>query len=134
MRIGKAFFESGAEAKPADAEVTTEKVIDKTAAEGTQSGGEGSDDNLTGQGSANDGDGNADAGAANGEGEGGDGGNGDANPTEQTPANDGEGSNGGEDDTKPVGQDSTNEGEGGADAAATEEAPKKGKVGRPAKK
>ena len=100
MRIGKAFFESGAEAKPADAEVKTEKVIDKTAAEGTQSGGEGSDDNLTGQGSAND----------------------------------GKGSNGGEDDTKPAGQDSTNEGEGGADAAATEEAPKKGKVGRPAKK
>ena len=53
MRIGKAFFESGAEAKPADAEVKTEKVIDKTAAEGTQSGGEGSDDNLTGQDSAN---------------------------------------------------------------------------------
>ena len=41
MRIGKAFFENGAEAKPADAEVKTEKVIDKTAAEGTQSGGEG---------------------------------------------------------------------------------------------
>ena len=39
MRIGKAFFENGAEAKPADAEVKTEKVIDKTAAEGTQSGG-----------------------------------------------------------------------------------------------
>ena len=100
MRIGKAFFESGAEAKPADAEVKTEKVIDKTAAEGTQSGGEGSD----------------------------------ANPTEQGSANDGEGSNGGEDDTKPAGQDSTNKGEGGADASATEEAPKKGKVGRPAKK
>lgn len=79
MRIGKAFFENGAEAKPADAEVKTEKVIDKTAAEGTQSGGEVSDDNLTGQ-------------------------------------------------------DSTNEGEAGADASATEEAPKKGKVGRPAKK
>lgn len=106
MRIGKAFFESGAEAKPADAEVKTEKVIDKTAAEGTQSGGEGSD-----------------------------GGNGDANPTEQGSANDGEGSTGGEDDTKPAGQDSTNEGEGGADAAAAgQEAPKKGKVGRPAKK
>ena len=100
MRVGKAFFESGAEAKPADAEVKTEKVIDKTAAEGTQSGGEGSGDNLTGQGSAND----------------------------------GEGSNGGEDDTKPIGQDSTNKGEGGADTAAAEEAPKKGKVGRPAKK
>ena len=84
MRIGKAFFESGSEAKPADAEVKTEKVIDKTAAEGTQSGGEGS--------------------------------------------------NGGEDDTNPAGQDSTNEGEGGTDAAAAEEAPKKGKVGRPAKK
>ena len=79
MRIGKAFFENGAEAKPADAEVKTEKVIDKTAAEGTQSGGEGGDDNLTGQ-------------------------------------------------------DSTNEGEDGTDAGAAEEAPKKGKVGRPAKK
>lgn len=100
MRIGKAFFESGAEAKPADAEVKTEKVIDKTAAEGTQSSGEGSG----------------------------------ANPTEQGSANDGEGSNGGEDDTKPAGQDSTNKGEGGADAATAEEAPKKGKVGRPAKK
>ena len=63
MRIGKAFFESGAEAKPADAEVKTEKVIDKTAAEGTQSGGEGSGDNLTGQDSANDGEGSADAAA-----------------------------------------------------------------------
>ena len=84
MRIGKAFFESGAEAKPADAEVKTEKVIDKTAAEGTQSGGEGSD--------------------------------------------------GGEGDTNPAEQDSTNEGEGGTDAGADEEAPKKGKVGRPAKK
>ena len=115
MRIGKAFFESGAEAKPADAEVKTEKVIDKTAAEGTQLGGEGSGDNLTGQGSANDGNGNT-------------------NPTEQGSANDGESSNGGEDDTKPAGQDSTNEGEGGADASATEEVPKKGKVGRPAKK
>lgn len=100
MRIGKVFFESGAEAKPADAEVKTEKVIDKTAAEGTQSSGEGSG----------------------------------ANPTEQGSANDGEGSNGGEDDTKPAGQDSTNKGEGGADAATAEEAPKKGKVGRPAKK
>lgn len=100
MRIGKVFFESGAEAKPADAEVKTEKVIDKTAAEGTQSGGEGSGDN----------------------------------PTEQGSANDGEGGNGGEDDTKPAGQDSTNEGEGGTDAATAEEAPKKGKVGRPAKK
>ena len=100
MRIGKAFFENGAEAKPADAEVKTEKVIDKTAAEGTQSCGEGSD----------------------------------GNPTEQGSANDGEGSNGGEDDTKPAGQDSTNKGEGGADAATAEEAPKKGKVGRPAKK
>lgn len=113
MRIGKAFFENGTEAKPADAEVKTEKVIDKTAADGTQSGGEGSGDNLTGQGSANDGNGNADAGAANGE---------------------GEGSNSGEDDTKPAGQDSTNERGGGTDAAAAEEAPKKGKVGRPAKK
>lgn len=84
MRIGKAFFENGAEAKPADAEVKTEKVIDNTAAEGTQSGGEGS--------------------------------------------------NGGEDDTNPAEQDSTNEGEGGADDGAAEEAPKKGKVGRPAKK
>lgn len=84
MRIGKAFFENGAEAKPADAEVKTEKVIDKTAAEGTQSSGEGSD--------------------------------------------------GGEGDTNPAEQDSTNEGEGGTDASATEEAPKKGKVGRPAKK
>ena len=84
MRIGKAFFENGAEAKPADAEVKTEKIIDKTAAEGTQSGGEGSD--------------------------------------------------GGEDDTNPTEQDSTNEGEGGTDAGAAEEAPKKGKVGRPAKK
>ena len=100
MRIGKAFFESGAEAKPADAEVKTEKVIDKTAAEGTQSGGEGNGDNLT----------------------------------RQDSANDGEGSNGGEDDAKPAGQDPTNEGEGGADDSATEEAPKKGKVGRPAKK
>lgn len=100
MRIGKAFFENGAEAKPADAEVKTEKVIDKTAAEGTQSGGEGSN----------------------------------ANPTEQAPANDGEGSNGGEDDTNPAEQDSTNEGEGGTDAGAAEEAPKKGKVGRPSKK
>ena len=97
MRIGKAFFENGAEAKPADAEVKTEKVIDKTAAEGTQSGGNA----------------NADAGAAEGE---------------------GEGSDGGEDDTNPAGQDSTNEGEGGADAGTAEEAPKKGKVGRPAKK
>ena len=97
MRIGKAFFENGAEAKPADAEVKTEKVIDKTAAEGTQSGGEGN--------------GNADAGAA-----------------------EGEGSNGGEDDTNHAEQDSTNEGEGGTDAGAAEEAPKKGKVGRPAKK
>lgn len=79
MRIGKAFFENGAEAKPADAEVKTEKVIDKTVAEGTQSGGEGSDDN-------------------------------------------------------PAEQDSTNEGEDGTDAGADEEAPKKGKVGRPAKK
>ena len=113
MRIGKAFFESGAEAKPADAEVKAEKVIDKTAAEGIQSGGEGSGDNLTGQDSANEGNDNADAAAANGEDEGGDGGNG---------------------GTKPTGQDSTNEGEGGADASATEEAPKKGKVGRPAKK
>lgn len=78
MRIGKAFFESGAEAKPADAEVKTEKVIDKTAAEGTQSGGG--------------------------------------------------------DDTNPAEQDSTNEGEGGADADAGQEAPKKSKVGRPAKK
>lgn len=100
MRIGKAFFENGAEAKPADAEVKTEKVVDKTAAEGTQSGGEGSDDNLTGQDSAND----------------------------------GEGSDGGADDTNPAEQDSTNEGEGGTDAGASEEAPKKGKVGRPAKK
>ena len=100
MRIGKAFFENGAEAKPADAEVKTEKVIDKTAAEGTQSSGEGSGDNLTGQDSAND----------------------------------GEGSNGGGDDTNPAEQDSTNEGEGGTDASAAEEAPKKGKVGRPAKK
>ena len=99
MRIGKAFFESGAEAKPADAEVKTEKVIDKTAAEGTQSGGEGN--------------GNADVGAAEGE---------------------GESSDGGEDDTNPAEQDSTNEGEGGTDAGAAEEAPKKGKVGRPAKK
>ena len=99
MRIGKAFFENGAEAKPADAEVKTEKVIDKTAAEGTQSGGEGN--------------GNADAGAAEGE---------------------GEGSDGGEDDTNPAEQDSTNEGDGGTDAGAAEEAPKKGKVGRPAKK
>lgn len=111
MRIGKAFFENGAEAKPADAEVKTEKVIDKTAAEGTQSGGEGSDGNLTGQDSANEGNGNADAGAA-----------------------EGEGSDGGEDDTNPAEQDSTNEGEGGTDASASEEAPKKGKVGRPAKK
>ena len=111
MRIGKAFFENGAEAKPADAEVKTEKVIDKTAAEGTQSGGEGSGDNLTGQDSANEGNGNADAGAA-----------------------EGEGNDGGEDDTNPAEQDSTNEGDGGADASATEEAPKKGKVGRPAKK
>ena len=99
MRIGKAFFENGAEAKPADAEVKTEKVIDKTAAEGTQSGGEGN--------------GNADACAAEGE---------------------GEGSDGGEDDTNPAEQDSTNEGEGFTDAVAAEEAPKKGKVGRPAKK
>ena len=99
MRIGKAFFENGAEAKPADAEVKTEKVIDKTAAEGTQSGGEGN--------------GNADACAAEGE---------------------GEGSDGGEDDTNPAEQDSTNEGEGGTDAGAAEEAPKKGKVGRSAKK
>lgn len=113
MRIGKAFFENGAEAKPADAEVKTEKVIDKTAAEGTQSGGEGSDGNLTGQDSANEGNGNDDAGAAEGE---------------------GEGSDGGEDDTNPAEQDSTNEGEGGTDAGAVEEAPKKGKVGRPAKK
>ena len=97
MRIGKAFFESGAEAKPADAEVKTEKVIDKTAADGTRSCGEGN--------------GNADAGAA-----------------------EGEGSDGGEDDTNPAEQDSTNEGEGGTDAGAAEEAPKKGKVGRPAKK
>ena len=97
MRIGKAFFENGAEAKPADAEVKTEKVIDKTAAEGTQSGGEGSC--------------NADAGAA-----------------------EGEGNDGGEDDTNPAEQDSTNEGDGGTDAGAAEEAPKKGKVGRPAKK
>ena len=97
MRIGKAFFENGAEAKPADAEVKTEKVIDKTAAEGTQSGGEGN--------------GNADAGAA-----------------------EGEGNDGGEDDTNSAEQDSTNEGEGGTDAGAAEEAPKKGKVGRPAKK
>ena len=97
MRIGKAFFENGAEAKPADAEVKTEKVIDKTAAEGTQSGGEGNS--------------NADAGAAAGE-----------------------GNDGGEDDTNPAEQDSTNEGEGGTDASAAEEAPKKGKVGRPAKK
>lgn len=97
MRIGKAFFENGAEAKPADAEVKTEKVIDKTAAEGTQSGGEGN--------------GNADAGAA-----------------------EGEGNDGGEDDTNTAEQDSTNEGEGGTDAGAAEEAPKKGKVGRPAKK
>ena len=97
MRIGKAFFENGAEAKPADAEVKTEKVIDKTAAEGTQSGGEGN--------------GNADAGAA-----------------------EGEGNDGGEDDTNTAEQDSTNEGEGGTDAGAAEESPKKGKVGRPAKK
>ena len=97
MRIGKAFFENGAEAKPADAKVKTEKVIDKTAAEGTQSGGEGN--------------GNADAGAA-----------------------EGEGNDGGEDDTNPAEQDSTNEGEGGTDVGAAEEAPKKGKVGRPAKK
>ena len=83
MRIGKAFFENGAEAKPADAEVKTEKVIDKTAAEG--------------------------------EGE-------------------GEGNDGGEDDTNPAEQDSTNGGEGGTDAGAAEEAPKKGKGGRPAKK
>ena len=75
MRIGKAFFENGAEAKPADAEVKTEKVIDKTAAEGTQSGGEGN--------------GNADAGAA--EGEGNDGGEDDTNPAEQGSANEGEG-------------------------------------------
>ena len=81
MRIGKAFFENGAEAKPADAEVKTEKVIDKTAAEG-----------------------------------------------------EGEGNDGGGDDTNPAEQDSTNEGEGGTDAGAAEEAPKKGKVGRPAKK
>ena len=111
MRIGKAFFESGAEAKPADAEVKTEKVIDKTAAEGTQSGGEGSGDNLTGQDSANEGNNNADAGVA-----------------------EGEGNDGGEDDTNPAEQDSTNEGEGGTDAGASEEVPKKGKVGRPAKK
>ena len=75
MRIGKAFFESGAEAKPADAEVKTEKVIDKTAAEGTQSGGEGN--------------GNADAGAA--EGEGNDGGEDDTNPAERDSTNEGEG-------------------------------------------
>lgn len=75
MRIGKAFFESGAEAKPADAEVKTEKVIDKTAAEGTQSGGEGN--------------GNADAGAA--EGEGNDGGEDDTNPAGQDSTNEGEG-------------------------------------------
>ena len=97
MKIGKAFFENDAEAKPADAEVKTEKVIDKTAAEGTQSGGEGNGD--------------ADAGAA-----------------------EGEGNDCGEDDTNSAEQDSTNEGDGGADASATEEAPKKGKVGRPAKK
>ena len=84
MRIGKAFFENGAEAKPADAEVKTEEFKDN---------------------------GNADAGAA-----------------------EGEGNDGGEDDTNPAEQDSTNEGEGGADAGAAEEAPKKGKVGRPAKK
>ena len=84
MRIGKAFFESGAEAKPADAEVKTEEFKDN---------------------------GNADAGAA-----------------------EGEGNDGGEDDTNPAEQDSTNEGEGGTDAVAAEEAPKKGKVGRPAKK
>ena len=99
MRIGKSFFENGAEAKPADAEVKTEKVIDETAAEGTQSGGEGN--------------GNADVGAAEGE---------------------GEGSDGGEDDTNLAEQDSTNEGEGGTDAGVAEEAPKKGRVGRPAKK
>ena len=75
MRIGKAFFENGAEAKPADAEVKTEKVIDKTAAEGTQSGGEGN--------------GNADAGAA--EGEGSDGGEDDTNPAEQDSTNEGDG-------------------------------------------
>ena len=75
MRIGKAFFESGAEAKPADAEVKTEKVIDKTAAEGTQSGGEGN--------------GNADAGAA--EGEGNDGGEDDTNHAERDSTNEGEG-------------------------------------------
>ena len=75
MRIGKAFFENGAEAKPADAEVKTEKVIDKTAAEGTQSGGEGN--------------GNADAGAA--EGEGNDGGEDDTNPAERDSTNEGEG-------------------------------------------
>ena len=86
MRIGKAFFENGAEAKPADAEVKTEEFKDN---------------------------GNADTGAAKGE---------------------GEGSDGGEDDTNPAERDSTNEGEGGADAGASEEAPKKGKVGRPAKK
>ena len=84
MRIGKAFFENGAEAKPADAEVKTEEFKDN---------------------------GNADAGAA-----------------------EGEGNDGGEDDTNPAERDSTNEGEGGADAGAAEEAPKKGKVGRPAKK
>ena len=75
MRIGKAFFENGAEAKPADAEVKTEKVIDKTAAEGTQSGGEGN--------------GNTDAGAA--EGEGNDGGEDDTTPAEQDSTNEGEG-------------------------------------------
>ena len=75
MRIGKAFFENGAEAKPADAEVKTEKVIDKTAAEGTQSGGEGN--------------GNADAGAA--EGEGNDGGEDDTSPAERDSTNEGEG-------------------------------------------
>ena len=75
MRIGKAFFENGAEAKLADAEVKTEKVIDKTAAEGTQSGGEGN--------------GNADAGAA--EGEGNDGGEDDTNPAERDSTNEGEG-------------------------------------------
>ena len=75
MRIGKAFFENGTEAKPADAEVKTEKVIDKTAAEGTQSGGEGN--------------GNADAGAA--EGEGNDGGEDDTNNAERDSTNEGEG-------------------------------------------
>ena len=75
MRIGKAFFENGAEAKPADDEVKTEKVIDKTAAAGTQSGGEGN--------------GNADAGAA--EGEGNDGGEDDTNPAERDSTNEGEG-------------------------------------------